>query len=66
LNMNFLSLAITNKKLNPEIETIFLVPSLKYMYLSSSMVRQLADLKGPLEDYVPACVAEAMRKKYVS
>ena len=61
-----LSLAITNKKLNPEIETIFLVPSLKYMYLSSSMVRQLADLNGPLEDYVPACVAEAMRKKYVS
>ena len=59
-----LSLAITNKKLNPEIETIFLVPSLKYMYLSSSIVRQLAELNGPLEDYVPACVANAMRKKY--
>ena len=58
------SLAITNKKLNPEIETIFLVPSLKYMYLSSSTVRQLAELNGPLEDYVPACVADAMRKKY--
>ena len=61
-----LSLAITNKKLNPEIETIFLVPSLKYMYLSSSMIRQLAALNGPLEDYVPACVADAMQKKYLS
>lgn len=59
-----LSLAITNKKLNPDIETIFLVPSLKYMYLSSSTIRQLADLNGPLEDYVPKCVAEAMRQKY--
>jgi len=61
-----LSLALTNKKLNPEIETLFLVPSLKYMYLSSSIIRQLAALQGPLEDYVPTCVAEAMREKHFS
>jgi len=48
-----LSLALTNKKLKPQIETVFLVPSLKYMYLSSSMVRQMADLSAPLEDFVP-------------
>ena len=53
-----LSLALMNKKMNPAIETVFLVPSLKYMYLSSSMVRQLADLKAPLEDFVPAPVLE--------
>lgn len=57
-----LSLALTNKKLNPEIETIFLVPSLKYMYLSSSMVRQIADLGGDLKDLVPGCVQLALQK----
>ncbi len=59
-----LSLALTNKKLSPDIETIFLVPSLKYMYLSSSMIRQLAVLGGPLEDFVPQNVATAMKRKY--
>jgi pantetheine-phosphate adenylyltransferase len=59
-----LSLALTNKKLNPDVETIFLVPSLRYMYLSSSMIRQLASLGGPLEDFVPHCVAEAMKRKF--
>lgn len=39
-----LALALTNTKLNSHIETIFLVPSLRYMYLSSSMIRQLAEL----------------------
>ena len=58
-----LSLALTNTKLNPEIETIFLVPSLKYMYLSSSMVRQIAALGGNLKDMVPECVQEALREK---
>jgi len=51
-----LSLALTNKKLKPKIETVFLVPSLKYMYLSSSMVRQMADLGAALEDFVPGPV----------
>lgn len=57
-----LSLAITNRKLKPEIETVFLVPSLKYMYLSSSMVRQLADLKAPLIDFVPKPVLDYYQK----
>jgi pantetheine-phosphate adenylyltransferase len=53
-----LSLALTNKKLKPQIETVFLVPSLKYMYLSSSMVRQMADLGAHLEDFVPETVLQ--------
>lgn len=60
-----LSLALMNKKMNPAIETVFLVPSLKYMYLSSSMVRQLADLKAPLEDFVPAPVLEYFQARYI-
>ncbi|HNQ43362.1 MAG TPA: pantetheine-phosphate adenylyltransferase [Candidatus Cloacimonadota bacterium] len=58
-----LSLALTNIKLAGEIETIFLVPSLRYMYLSSSMIRQLAELGSPLHDFVPSIVAEALQNK---
>jgi len=57
-----LSLALTNKKLNKDIETIFLVPSLKYMYLSSSTIRQLAELGGDLHDLVPPRVADALKR----
>lgn len=60
-----LSLALTNKKLNQEIETIFLVPSLKYMYLSSSMIRQLSELDAKLQDFVPGCVINALAEKHV-
>ncbi len=58
-----LSLALTNTKLNPQIETIFMVPSLRYMYLSSSMIRQLAELGTELHDFVPPCVSAALIKK---
>ncbi|MDZ4122286.1 MAG: pantetheine-phosphate adenylyltransferase [Candidatus Cloacimonadaceae bacterium] len=56
-----LSLALTNEKLADEIETIFLVPNLKYMYLSSSMIKQLASLGSDLRDYVPPCVENALK-----
>ncbi|HPF08625.1 MAG: pantetheine-phosphate adenylyltransferase [Candidatus Cloacimonetes bacterium] len=55
-----LSLALTNIKLRPDIETVFLVPSLRYMYLSSSMIRQLAELGADLKDFVPPMVAMAL------
>ena len=59
-----LSLALTNTTLNPEIETLFLVPSLRYMYLSSSITRQLAELDSELKDFVPPVVAKALRDKF--
>ncbi|HQF67600.1 MAG TPA: pantetheine-phosphate adenylyltransferase [Candidatus Cloacimonadota bacterium] len=61
-----LSLALTNTKLNPQIETVFLIPSLRYMYLSSSLIRQLADLGSCLKDFVPPCVELALAQKYKS
>ena len=48
-------MALTNKKLNPDLETIFLTTSAKYMYLSSSMVKQVASF-GDISDFVPACL----------
>ncbi|MFO7659691.1 MAG: pantetheine-phosphate adenylyltransferase [Candidatus Cloacimonadaceae bacterium] len=59
-----LSLALTNKKIAPEIETLFLVPSLRYMYLSSSMMKQLAELGGELADFVTPSVIQAFKKKF--
>jgi pantetheine-phosphate adenylyltransferase len=59
-----LSLALTNKKIAPDIETIFLVPSLRYMYLSSTMMKQLAELGGNLQDFLPPSVITALQNKY--
>jgi pantetheine-phosphate adenylyltransferase len=59
-----LSLALTNKKIAPEIETLFLVPSLRYLYLSSSTIRQLAELGGELLDFVSPVVSAALKAKF--
>jgi pantetheine-phosphate adenylyltransferase len=58
-----LSLALMNKKLYEDINTIFFVPQSKYLYLSSTMIRQVVKLGGNIEDMIPDCVVEALRKK---
>ncbi len=45
--------ALTNKKLNPELETMFVITDPEYMYLSSSMVRQVAAFGGDVTDFLP-------------
>ena len=51
-------MALTNKKLNPELETIILTTSAQHMYLSSSMVKQVASFGGDISDFVPTCLYE--------
>ena len=46
-------MALTNKKLNPEVETLFLTTSAENMYLSSSMVKQIAAMGGDISSFVP-------------
>lgn len=46
-------MALTNKKLNPELETVFITTAAENMYLSSSMVRQIASMGGDISDFVP-------------
>lgn len=46
-------MALANKKLNPGIETLFLTTNSKYMYLSSSMVKQIASMGGDISEFVP-------------
>ena len=61
-----LQLSLMNKNLNHAIETIFLVPDSVYLYLSSSMVRQIITLGGSLKNYIPLCVEDAIIKKCTS
>lgn len=56
-------MAAINRKLAPEIETLFLMTSLPYAYLSSSAVKEVASLNGCLKDLVPDNVAERLRRK---
>ncbi|MDD4089218.1 MAG: pantetheine-phosphate adenylyltransferase [Tissierellia bacterium] len=53
-----LSISSINKHLNKELETIFLVASPQYSFLSSSMVKDVAEHGGPFEDLVPENVAQ--------
>lgn len=58
--------AISNRLLGDDIETIFLVASPKYSYVSSSVSRTVALYGGDLKPFVPDVVAEALRLKYAS
>ncbi|MBQ8860417.1 MAG: pantetheine-phosphate adenylyltransferase [Ruminococcus sp.] len=49
-------MALTNKKLNPELDTVFLTSDSQYMYLSSSMVKQVASLGGDISFFVPESI----------
>lgn len=49
-------MALTNKKLNPNLETLFLTADANSMYLSSSMVREVASMGGDIRNFVPACI----------
>ena len=57
-------LASMNRKLNPVIETMFLMPAENYMYVSSSLVREIASLGGDVSVFVPEEVVQALNKKF--
>ncbi len=56
-------MALMNNKLSPEIELVCLMASLKYQYLSSSRLKEVARLKGDIYDLVPEPVAAALQNK---
>lgn len=56
-------MALMNRKLNPSVETMFMMTSSKYSYLSSSLVKEIFNYKGCIKDLVPDFVIEAMRNK---
>jgi pantetheine-phosphate adenylyltransferase len=57
-------LALMNRRLAPEIETVFLMTSLKWVFLSSSILKEAVSLGGVVEDIVPPVVFQQLREKF--
>ncbi len=57
-------MAFTNRELDPRAETIFLMPSAKYTYLSSTLVRQIASLGGDISSLVPSAILPRLMERF--
>lgn len=58
-----LQIAMMNRKLSPELETVFMMPAEQYSYLSSRLVREAAKLGGDVSTLVPELVEERLKEK---
>jgi len=56
-------MALTNRKLNPDIETMFMMPSEEYSYISSKLIKEAASLGADVSSFVPEFVQKAVKKK---
>lgn len=57
-------MALINRSLYPGIEIVFLVPNEKFIFLSSSSIKEVAKLKGDVSGFVPAVVEKALRRAF--
>jgi pantetheine-phosphate adenylyltransferase len=58
-----LQMAMMNRKLESQIETVFMLPAEAYSFVSSRLVKELARLRGPIKGFVPALVEQRLREK---
>ena len=58
-----LQMALMNRKLEPRLETVFMLPGESFSYLSAKLVREIAQLGGPLTGLVPPIVEQRLRSK---
>ena len=56
-------MALMNRRLDQEIETVFMMPREDYAYVSSGLVKEVAGLGGDISDLVPDAVAQALRQR---
>lgn len=61
---NEFELALMNRQLDPEVETVCLITSAEYQFVSSSLLKEAASLGGEIDQLVPPDVAAALRRKY--
>lgn len=57
-------MALLNKALNPEYETVFMMTDSQFSYISSSMVKEVAKYQGELDGLVPICILEKIKAKF--
>lgn len=56
-------MALTNKKLYPDVDTVFLTTAAQHMYLSSSIVKQVASFGGNIDSFVPECILDDIKTR---
>ncbi|MFZ0389029.1 MAG: pantetheine-phosphate adenylyltransferase [Calditrichia bacterium] len=61
-----LQMALMNRRLADEVNTVFMMPHEKYTYLNSTIVKEVCRLGGDISNFVPDVVKEALLKKYKS
>jgi len=54
-------MALTNRKLSQQVDTVFLMPSESHFYISSRLIKEIASLKGDISDFVPDFIAKKIR-----
>jgi len=59
-----LQMALMNRRLDPEIETVFMIPAESYSYVSSRLVKEVFQLGGRVSDLVPPIVEKRLRERY--
>jgi pantetheine-phosphate adenylyltransferase len=57
-------MALMNRRLNPSIETVFMMPAEQYSYLSSRLVKEIAELGGSVAGLVPEIVEERLKQRF--
>ncbi len=57
-------MVLTNRKMYEEIETIYLMPDIKWIYLSSSLVKEIASFKGDISLFVPKEIVSLIKQKF--
>jgi pantetheine-phosphate adenylyltransferase len=57
-------LASMNRKMMPDLETLFLTPAEQYSFISSNLVREISSLGGDVAQFVPAVVSQALQTKF--
>lgn len=57
-------MAMMNRKLDPQIETVFLMPSEEHSYITSTLIKEVASYGGDVSDFVPKRVSEQLLKKF--
>ena len=56
-------MALMNRRLEPEVTTVFIPTSLRHLFLSSSLIKELAEFGGDIAEFVPASVVEPLKQR---
>jgi pantetheine-phosphate adenylyltransferase len=57
-------MALMNRKIEPTVETVFLMPNEKYSYLSSSLIKDIAKREGDITCFVPSIVERKLKERF--